>query len=102
MRIGELAKRASVNIQTIRYYEREGLLHPPVRTANGYREYGNRDLEQVRVIRSSRDLGFTVEEVREILQLHRVLASREPGNAPKQAAQARLLAAADRQLSMIE
>jgi MerR family copper efflux transcriptional regulator len=102
MRISELAKHANVNIETIRYYEREGLLPPPKRSANRYREYGNRDLEQVLVIRSSRDLGFTVEEVRDILQLHRVLASREPGPAPKQAAQGRMLEAADRQLSMIE
>jgi len=102
MRIGELAKCANVNVQTVRYYEREGLLPPPNRGTNGYREYGNRDVERIRVIRSSRDLGFSVDEVREILQLHRILASRESGRVPKRAAQGKMLEAAGRQLSLIE
>jgi DNA-binding transcriptional MerR regulator len=102
MRISELAKRANINVETIRYYEREGLLPPPARRANGYREFGRTDLERVLVIRSCRDLGFTLEEIRELLDLHRVLASRELARAPKRTAQGRMLATANRQLSAIE
>jgi MerR family Zn(II)-responsive transcriptional regulator of zntA len=48
MRIGELAASAEVNIQTLRFYEREGLLRPPARTASGYPSYSDADLERVR------------------------------------------------------
>jgi MerR family transcriptional regulator, copper efflux regulator len=102
MRISELAARAKVTSQTIRFYEREGLMPKPVRTANGYREYDRRDLERVLVIRSSRDLGFTVDDIRELLELHRVLASREGAAVPKLAAQEKMLEAADRRLASIE
>jgi MerR family transcriptional regulator, copper efflux regulator len=74
MRIGELAARAAVNIQTLRFYEREGLLRPPIRTASGYRKYSNSDLERVRFIRLCQGLGFTLREIHELLQLHRELS----------------------------
>src|SRR5271165_6959995 len=60
MRIGELAERAEVNIQTLRFYEREGLIPPPERTASGYRSYALSDLERVRFIRICQGLGFTL------------------------------------------
>jgi MerR family copper efflux transcriptional regulator len=59
MRIGELAAKAEVNIQTLHFYEREGLLLPPVRTTSGYRSYAERDLERFRFIRLCQGLGFT-------------------------------------------
>jgi len=70
MRIGELAAKAGVNIQTLRFYEREGLLLPPVRTVSGYRSYASRDLERVRFIRLCQGLGFTLREIEKLLVLH--------------------------------
>ena len=70
MRIGELAKRAGVNIQTVRYYERRGLLHDPRRRRSaGYREYTDATLERLRFIRRAQELGFTLSEIGELLAL---------------------------------
>lgn len=74
MRISELARRASVNIQTVRFYERRGLLREPARTASGYRSYEQADLESVVFIRWCQRLGFTLNEVRQLLELHRAIA----------------------------
>ena len=71
MRIGELAARAGVNIQTLRFYEREGLLRPPARTASGYRSYVDSDLERVRFIRLCQGLGFTLHEIQHLMILHK-------------------------------
>ena len=65
--IGAVAKRVGVAIDTIRYYEREGLLPEPVRRASGYRSYGEGTVAQLRFIRRAKDLGFTLEEIRELL-----------------------------------
>jgi DNA-binding transcriptional MerR regulator len=70
MRIGELAARAGINIQTLRFYEREGLMHAPARTASGYRSYQESDLERVRFIRLCQGLGFTLREIHQLLHLH--------------------------------
>ena len=67
--IGAVAKRAGVPIDTIRYYEREGLLPEAPRRASGYRSYGEDAVAQLRFIRRAKDLGFTLEEVRELLAL---------------------------------
>lgn len=67
--IGTVARRAGVGIDTIRYYEREGLLPEPPRRASGYREYGTGTIERLRFIRRAKDLGFTLEEIRELLAL---------------------------------
>lgn len=69
MRIGEIAAEADVNIQTLRYYERRGLLAPPTRKASGYREYGLDHVQRVRFIRRAQDLGFTLQEIRDLLAL---------------------------------
>ncbi|MBW3631274.1 MAG: MerR family DNA-binding transcriptional regulator [Gemmatimonadetes bacterium] len=58
MTIGELAAEAGVNVQTVRYYERRGLLPQPERTASGYRQYDVEALERLRFIRQAQDLGF--------------------------------------------
>src|SRR5215469_13998755 len=73
MHIGELARAAGVNIQTIRFYEREGLLPEPVRTASGYRSYEQRDLDQVLFIRRNHEIGFTLAEIQQLLHLHAAL-----------------------------
>ena len=75
MLIGELARRASVNIQTIRFYEREGLLPAPSRNNSGYRRYEASDLERVTFIKRNQELGFTLDEIKQLLDLHRVVAA---------------------------
>ena len=67
--IGTLAARTGVNIETIRYYERVGVLPKPSRAANGRRHYGDADVRRLAFIRKSRDLGFTLPEVRALLGL---------------------------------
>ena len=67
--IGELSKRTGCNIETIRYYEKVGLLAAPARTEGGHRMYGTAHLQRLSFIRRSRELGFTLEEVRALLRL---------------------------------
>lgn len=67
--IGALSRGTGVNIETIRYYERSGLLPKPGRTAGGYRAYGPADAERLLFIRRTRDLGFSIEEIRRLLGL---------------------------------
>lgn len=73
MKISDLARAAGVNIQTIRFYEREKLLKPPVRDASGYRSYQKSDLDRLTFIRRNHEIGFTLVEIKELLQLHAVL-----------------------------
>jgi MerR family mercuric resistance operon transcriptional regulator len=67
--IGELSKRSGVNIDTIRYYERVKMLPSPPRTASGRRVYGLHDLRTLVFICRSRELGFSLEEIRALLRL---------------------------------
>ncbi|MBA3562581.1 MAG: helix-turn-helix domain-containing protein [Gammaproteobacteria bacterium] len=67
--IGELSRRSGVNIETIRYYERIGLLPPPPRTEGGHRLYPDNHLKRLVFIRRSRELGFTLDEIRNLLGL---------------------------------
>lgn len=69
MRIGELAGRAQVNIQTLRYYERRGLLPASGRLPSGYRRYDQEAVKRVRFIRRAQALGFTLQEVGDLLGL---------------------------------
>src|SRR5712692_4433613 len=69
MRIGEVAVTAGCNIQTLRYYERRGLLPAPARSASGYREYPSVTVPLIRFIKRAQDLGFTLGEVEELLKL---------------------------------
>lgn len=73
MHIGELARAAGVNIQTIRFYEREGLLPEPPRTASGYRSYEQRHLDRIMFIRRNHEIGFTLAEIQQLLHLHAAL-----------------------------
>ncbi|EXS68706.1 MerR family transcriptional regulator [Sphingobium sp. Ant17] len=68
-RIGELAGAAGVRRDTIRYYERTGLLPSPQRTAAGYRLYDGSDLRRIKFIRSAQKLGFTLSETQTLLEL---------------------------------
>ena len=69
MKIGELSRATGTNIETIRYYERIGLLPAPGRTAANYRSYGDAHRSRLVFVRHSRDLGFTIEEIRSLLDL---------------------------------
>lgn len=68
--VGELARESGVKTDTIRFYEREGLFAPPARTAAGYRVYDSSALDRVRFIKRAQKLGFTLEQIRQILSLH--------------------------------
>src|SRR5689334_21689188 len=69
MTIGRLAKTAGVNIDTVRYYERNGLVPAPTRRLSGYREYDATDVARLRFILRAKDLGFALAEIRELLSL---------------------------------
>ncbi len=69
MTIGKVAAGAGVNIQTIRYYERRGLLPRAPRTASGYRQYDPDAVARLRFIKRAQDLGFSLEEIAELLKL---------------------------------
>ena len=69
MKIGELAQRADVGVDTVRYYEREGLLPKAQRLASGYRVYDQDDVRRLRFVRRAKALGFTLPEIRELLAL---------------------------------
>ena len=67
--IGALSSQTGVNIETIRYYEKIGLMPPPARTQGGYRQYGESHVQRLRFIRRGRDLGFSIESIRALLAL---------------------------------
>lgn len=67
--IGELAKAAEVGVETLRFYEREGLIPEPPRRMSGYRQYPPDTIRRVRFIRRAKDLGFSLKEIRELLSL---------------------------------
>lgn len=69
MSIGDLSKATGVKVVTIRYYEQVGLMPVPPRTEGNYRAYNVGDTRRLQFIRRLRDLGFTIEEVRDLLQL---------------------------------
>ena len=70
LRIGEVASLAGVNVQTLRYYERRGLLADPGRTPAGYRLYPEDAVQFVRFVKGAQDLGFTLVEVEQLLYTH--------------------------------
>ena len=84
--IGELAKQAGVGIDTVRYYERSGLLAPHTRLPSGYRRYRNLEVARLRFIRRAQALGFTLGEIKSLLKLS---AQRDVAQV-KRSAQAKL------------
>ena len=69
LRIGEVARSAGVNVQTLRYYERRGLVVPGFRRHSGQREYAEADVSRVRIIKAAQRLGFTLAEIQELFDL---------------------------------
>jgi MerR family copper efflux transcriptional regulator len=85
---GQVAKASGVNIQTVRFYEREGLLAPPRRSASGYRQYTDDAVRIVTFVKRAQELGFTLREAKQLVRL------RSPGprrtEAARSAAEAKL------------
>lgn len=69
LKIGELAKRTEVGIETVRFYERQGLLEIPERRASGYRQSSDETVQVLRFIRRAKELGFTLKEIMRLLDL---------------------------------
>ena len=70
--IGKVAGLAGVGVETIRFYEREGLIDEPPRRASGYRQYPMNTADRVRFIKSAKELGFTLKEIKELLSSKRL------------------------------
>jgi MerR family copper efflux transcriptional regulator len=92
MWMSEAASQAGVNVQTIRYYERRGLLPSPRRRPSGYRDFQADTVRRVRFIKRAQDLGFSLDEIAELLQLR----AARPRN------RARIRAIAERRVQQIE
>ncbi len=69
LKTGEVAKQTGVNVETLRFYEREGLLVEPPRRASGYREYPPDTVQRIRFIQRAKELGFTLREIKGLLEL---------------------------------
>ena len=69
MTIGQLAKKAQVNVETIRYYERRGLIPEATRRESGYRQYSEDDVARIQFIKHAKELGFSLKEISELLSL---------------------------------
>jgi len=69
MRTGELAGRIGVKVETLRYYERRGLIDVPPRTAAGHRDYPDAAVDSLRFIKQAQELGFSLDEIEELLRL---------------------------------
>ena len=82
--IGRVARGAGIAIDTVRYYERQGLLEKPERTSSGYRQYPASAVARLRFIRQAKELGFSLREIRELLAL-RVDARKTCGDVKKRA-----------------
>lgn len=74
--IGQLASDSGVGVETVRFYERRGLVPEPPRTASGYRQYGDEAVDRVRFIRRAKELGFTLQEIQSLLDLRTDTAAR--------------------------
>jgi MerR family mercuric resistance operon transcriptional regulator len=90
MTIGHLARTAGVGVETVRYYQRRKLLPTPARTNGGYRTYGTADMARLRFIRRAQELGFSLDEVAELLRLADASDRRLSKDAARRIAQARL------------
>lgn len=88
MTIGALARAAGVNVATVRYYERRGILSVPRRTRSGYRQYTEGVVDRIRFIRRAQNLGFMLEEIEDLLALR--VRDPEACHSVEQATRARL------------
>jgi MerR family copper efflux transcriptional regulator len=99
MSIGDLARKTGVSTDTLRYYEHKGLLPRPSRCASGYREYGEEAVGQVRFVLRAKELGFSLEEIVDLLNLS---SDAEYGVAGVKARASRRLAEIEREIARLE
>ena len=78
MKISEASQASGCHLETIRYYERIGLMPAPTRTGSGYRSYSEQDVERLRFITRGRDLGFSLDEIRSLMRLDQDGAVQDP------------------------
>lgn len=88
LRTAEVAEQAGVNVETLRFYERKGILREPPRRPSGYREYPPETVERVRFIKRAQELGFSLREVQDLLELRET--SRAKAGRVRKVAEARL------------
>lgn len=86
--IGQLAKKADINIETIRYYERRALIPKPYRRESGYREYSEETVKRIQFIKHAKELGFSLKEIHELLSLK--LDPKTPCSEVKNRAEAKI------------
>ena len=79
LHIGEVAERVGLSLRTVRYYEEQGLFEPAGRTEGGFRLYTDREVDRLLLIKQMKPLGFTVQEMRELLAAHDALAGDDAG-----------------------
>jgi MerR family mercuric resistance operon transcriptional regulator len=87
MTVGQVARLAGVGVETVRFYEKNGLLEEPARRASGYREYDEETVNRLRFIQRAKELGFTLSEIKELLSLR---CSERPCNDVRKRAEAKV------------
>ena len=100
LHIGEVADRVGLSLRTVRYYEEQGLFKPAGRTEGGFRLYTDREVDRLLLIKQMKPLGFTVQQMAELLAAHDALASADPG--ARGAAEARLAEFAEQAVARCE
>lgn len=90
LQIGEVADRAGLSLRTVRYYEETGLLEPAKRTDGGFRLYTDEHVERLALIRRMKPLGFTVQQMRELLDARDILQDTTVGDDARESARRRL------------
>lgn len=95
LQIGEVAERVGLSLRTVRYYEEQGLLTPQTRTAGGFRLYAEEQVRRLELIKQMKPIGFTVQEMRELLDARDAVRAADTDPARRRAARERLAAYAD-------
>lgn len=88
--IGKVARLAEIGVETVRFYEREGLIEEPPRRESGYRQYPEETIQRLRFIRRAKELGFTLREIRELLELRVDLPSAAACDAVRKLAEEKI------------
>jgi DNA-binding transcriptional MerR regulator len=92
LQIGEVAERVGLSLRTVRYYEEQGLLTPRTRTAGGFRLYAEEQVDRLALIKQMKPIGFTVQEMRELLEARDTARDPAAGAAERDAARRALAA----------
>jgi DNA-binding transcriptional MerR regulator len=97
LHIGEVAERVGLSLRTVRYYEEQGLFQPAGRTEGGFRLYTEREVDRLLLIKQMKPLGFTVQQMRELLAAHDALGSED--SQTRRAAEGRIADFAEQALT---